>query len=137
MEAEYIDVAKAAMKAIWIRKFNYGLGVVPSINRPMDMYCDNTGAITIADEPGVQRGYAISASLDDSLTATSARPSLKILHADLSPPPKRIRDSNSLIDLEVSLEDCYEPYVPREVGLGVDFKDNYEPYTEPDIDSNI
>ncbi|GJX21568.1 putative retrotransposon ty1-copia subclass protein [Tanacetum coccineum] len=56
MEAEYILAAKTAMEAIWIRKFIYGLGVVPSINRPMDMYCDNTSAITIADEPGVQRG---------------------------------------------------------------------------------
>ncbi|GKB58574.1 hypothetical protein Tco_0914760 [Tanacetum coccineum] len=62
---------------------------------------------------------------------------LSLVRADLSPPPKRIRDSNSLIDLEVSLEDGYELYVPREVGLGVDFKDSYEPYTEPDIDSNI
>ncbi|GJZ03197.1 hypothetical protein Tco_0521158 [Tanacetum coccineum] len=52
MEAEYI----AAMEAIWIRKFISGLGVVPSIDKPMDMYCDNTGAITIADEPGVQKG---------------------------------------------------------------------------------
>ncbi|GKF74445.1 hypothetical protein Tco_0220777 [Tanacetum coccineum] len=52
MEAEYI----AAMEAIWIRKFISGLGVVPSINKPMDMYCDNTGVITIADEPGVQKG---------------------------------------------------------------------------------
>ncbi|GJT62485.1 hypothetical protein Tco_1006018 [Tanacetum coccineum] len=56
MEAEYIAGAEAAMEAIWIRKFIYGLGVIPSIDRPMDMYCDNTGAITIADEPGVQRG---------------------------------------------------------------------------------
>ncbi|GJW13132.1 putative reverse transcriptase domain-containing protein [Tanacetum coccineum] len=31
----------------------------------------------------------------------------------------------------------YKPYVPREVGLGVDFEDSYEPYTEPDIDSDI
>ncbi|GJY53850.1 hypothetical protein Tco_0445514 [Tanacetum coccineum] len=56
MEAEYIAAAEAAMEAIWIRKFIYGLGVVPSIDKPMDKYCDNTGAITIADEPGVQRG---------------------------------------------------------------------------------
>ncbi|GJU73991.1 hypothetical protein Tco_1265396 [Tanacetum coccineum] len=55
MEAEYIAAAKAAMEAIWIRKFISGLGVVPSIDRPMDMYCDNTCAITIADEPGVQK----------------------------------------------------------------------------------
>nr|GEU95672.1 hypothetical protein [Tanacetum cinerariifolium] len=33
---------KAAMEAIWIRKFISGLGVVPSIDRHMDMYCDNT-----------------------------------------------------------------------------------------------
>ncbi|GJX48336.1 retrotransposon protein, putative, ty1-copia subclass [Tanacetum coccineum] len=54
--AEYIAAAEAAMEAIWIRKFISGLGVVPSIDKPMDMYCDNTGAITIADESGVQKG---------------------------------------------------------------------------------
>nr|GFA77302.1 hypothetical protein [Tanacetum cinerariifolium] len=48
-----------------------------------------------------------------------------------------IRDSDSLTDLEVSSEDGYEPYVPREVSLGVDFKDSYKPYTEPDINSDI
>nr|GEX47537.1 hypothetical protein [Tanacetum cinerariifolium] len=40
----------------WIRKFNTGLGVVLNIDKPMDMYYDNIGAITIADEPGVQKG---------------------------------------------------------------------------------
>ncbi|GKB39518.1 hypothetical protein Tco_0884460 [Tanacetum coccineum] len=34
-------------------------------------------------------------------------------------------------------EDGYEPYVPIEVGLGVDVEDSYEPYTEPDINSDI
>ncbi|GJR16017.1 retrotransposon protein, putative, ty1-copia subclass [Tanacetum coccineum] len=52
MEAEFI----AAMEAIWIHKFISGLGVVPSIDKPMDIGCDNTSAITIADEPGVQKG---------------------------------------------------------------------------------
>ncbi|GJU19487.1 hypothetical protein Tco_1152829 [Tanacetum coccineum] len=55
MEAKYIAAAETAMEAIWIRKFISGLGVAPSIDRPMDMYRDNTGAITIADEPGVRR----------------------------------------------------------------------------------
>ncbi|GKA74224.1 hypothetical protein Tco_0780526 [Tanacetum coccineum] len=102
-------------------------------------------------------GYAISDSPDDSSTATSARPSrkrcrsptssvpavspvhgsLSLVHADLSPPPKRIRDSDSVTDLKISSEDGYESYVPREVGLGVDFEDSYEPYIEPDIDSDI
>ncbi|GKF08660.1 hypothetical protein Tco_0042884, partial [Tanacetum coccineum] len=53
MEAEYIVAAEAAMEAIWIRKFIYELGVVPNIDKPMDMYCDNTGAITIAITPRV------------------------------------------------------------------------------------
>ncbi|GKE34731.1 hypothetical protein Tco_1454053 [Tanacetum coccineum] len=53
MEAEYIVAAEALMEANWIRKFIYGLGVVPGVDKPMDIYCDNTGAITIADEPGV------------------------------------------------------------------------------------
>ncbi|GJX67809.1 retrotransposon protein, putative, ty1-copia subclass [Tanacetum coccineum] len=56
MEAEYTAAAEAAMESIWIHKFISGLGVVPNIDKPMDMYCDNTGAITIADEPGVQKG---------------------------------------------------------------------------------
>ncbi|GJT09727.1 retrotransposon protein, putative, ty1-copia subclass [Tanacetum coccineum] len=56
MEAEYIAVAEAAMEAIWIRKFISGLGVIPSIDKPMDMYCYNTCVITIADKPGVQNG---------------------------------------------------------------------------------
>ncbi|GJZ48299.1 hypothetical protein Tco_0602131 [Tanacetum coccineum] len=88
-------------------------------------------------------GYATSDSLDDSSTATSARlshkrcrsptssvpavspvrGSLSPVRVDLSPPPKMIRDSDSVIDMEV--------------GLGVDSKDSYEPYTELDIDSDI
>ncbi|GJU55643.1 hypothetical protein Tco_1229357 [Tanacetum coccineum] len=56
IEAEYIAATEAAMEAIWIRKFISGLGVVPSIDKHMDMYYDNTGAITIADELGVQKG---------------------------------------------------------------------------------
>ncbi|GKC58381.1 retrotransposon protein, putative, ty1-copia subclass [Tanacetum coccineum] len=51
--AEYIAASEAAMEAIWIRNFIYGLDVIPSNDRPMDMYCDTTSAITIADEPEV------------------------------------------------------------------------------------
>ncbi|GKG17488.1 hypothetical protein Tco_0362445, partial [Tanacetum coccineum] len=46
-------------------------------------------------------------------------------------------DFDSVTDLELSSEDGYKPYVPREAGLGVDVEDSYEPYTEPDIDSDI
>nr|GEV90479.1 retrovirus-related Pol polyprotein from transposon TNT 1-94 [Tanacetum cinerariifolium] len=56
MEAEYIVAAEGAMEAIWIRKFISGLGIIPNIDEPIDMYCDYTCAITIANEPGVQKG---------------------------------------------------------------------------------
>ncbi|GJT85349.1 putative reverse transcriptase domain-containing protein [Tanacetum coccineum] len=43
--------------------------------------------------------------------------------ADLLPSPKRIRRSESATDLERCSEDSFEPYVPREVRLGVNFED--------------
>ncbi|GJZ48427.1 retrotransposon protein, putative, ty1-copia subclass [Tanacetum coccineum] len=43
-------------KAVWIRKFISGLGVVPTIEEPINMYCDNTGAIAIAKDHGVTKG---------------------------------------------------------------------------------
>ncbi|GJY28047.1 putative reverse transcriptase domain-containing protein [Tanacetum coccineum] len=48
--------------------------------------------------------------------------------ADLLPSPKRIRSPKTDTDLEDCLENSFEPYVPREVVLGVDFKDES---TEP------
>ncbi|GJU88278.1 hypothetical protein Tco_1300701 [Tanacetum coccineum] len=71
-------------------------------------------------------GYAISDSPCDSPTTTYAGPS----------PKDRIRDSDFVTDFEVSLEEGFVPYVPREVCLGVDVEDSYEPYTEPDVDSD-
>ncbi|VFQ81434.1 unnamed protein product [Cuscuta campestris] len=42
---------KAAKEAVWIKKFITELGVVPSINDPISLFCDNTGAIAQAKEP--------------------------------------------------------------------------------------
>nr|GEX37761.1 retrotransposon protein, putative, Ty1-copia subclass [Tanacetum cinerariifolium] len=52
-KGKYIAASKAAMEAIWIRKFISRLGVVLTNDQPIDMYCNNTGTIIIADEPGV------------------------------------------------------------------------------------
>nr|GEW25174.1 hypothetical protein [Tanacetum cinerariifolium] len=99
-------------------------------------------------------GYSISDSLDDSLTAASARPSrnrcrsltssvlvvflvrgaLSPVRADLSPPPKRIRDSDSVTNLEVSLEDGYEPYIHRE---GMDDRDVVETTFTKEVESSM
>ncbi|GJV22233.1 putative reverse transcriptase domain-containing protein [Tanacetum coccineum] len=49
--------------------------------------------------------------------------SLSYARVDLLPSLKRIRNPEEATDLEDCLEDSFEPYVPREVGLGVDFED--------------
>ncbi|GJU24619.1 hypothetical protein Tco_1163240 [Tanacetum coccineum] len=83
-EYEYIDISasKAAMEAIWIRKFNSGLGVVPTNEEPMEMYCDNIGAIIIANEPGVQRDENLADHFMKPLPCTKHARSIELRHAN-------------------------------------------------------
>nr|GEW34632.1 hypothetical protein [Tanacetum cinerariifolium] len=55
-EAKYIAAFDASKEAVWVRKFISGLSVVPIIEEPKSMYCDNTGAIAIANESGITKG---------------------------------------------------------------------------------
>jgi hypothetical protein len=50
-EVEYITASEAAKEAIWIKNFVSKLGVVSSVSSPIDLYCDNSGAIVQAKEP--------------------------------------------------------------------------------------
>ena len=50
-ESEYIAVSEAAKEAVWIKKFVTELGVVPSVLDPVELFCDNNGAITQAKDP--------------------------------------------------------------------------------------
>ena len=50
-EVEYIAASDAAKEVVWIKKFITDLEVVPSITNPVDVYCDNNGAIAQAKEP--------------------------------------------------------------------------------------
>nr|GEW11144.1 retrovirus-related Pol polyprotein from transposon TNT 1-94 [Tanacetum cinerariifolium] len=56
IEAKYIAAFDASKEAVWVRKFISGLGVVSTIEEPISMYCDNTGAITIENESGITKG---------------------------------------------------------------------------------
>nr|GEZ28358.1 putative retrotransposon protein [Tanacetum cinerariifolium] len=56
VQAEYVAASEAAMEAVWISKFVGDLGVMPSINKPINMYCDNSAAIIFANEPGIMKG---------------------------------------------------------------------------------
>ncbi|GKE87727.1 retrotransposon protein, putative, ty1-copia subclass, partial [Tanacetum coccineum] len=55
-EVEYIVASEAAKEAVWISKFIDELGVVPSNDYPIKMNCDNSAAIIIAKESGIQKG---------------------------------------------------------------------------------
>ena len=54
-EARNIAASEAVMGVVWIWRFISGLDVVPNNERPLDMHCDNSCAIIIANEPGVQK----------------------------------------------------------------------------------
>ncbi|KAJ9537478.1 hypothetical protein OSB04_030211 [Centaurea solstitialis] len=50
-EAEYIAASYAAKEAVWLRNFLSDLRVVASISRPIDIFCDNSGAVAQTKEP--------------------------------------------------------------------------------------
>jgi hypothetical protein len=50
-KAEYIAASEAAKEGIWIKKFVAELGMVLSASEPLELYCDNNGAIAQAKEP--------------------------------------------------------------------------------------
>nr|GEU85157.1 retrovirus-related Pol polyprotein from transposon TNT 1-94 [Tanacetum cinerariifolium] len=55
-EAEYIAAFDASKEAVWVIKFISGLGVVPMIEEPISIYCDNIRAIVITNESGITKG---------------------------------------------------------------------------------
>ena len=50
-KSEYIAASEAAKEAIWIKNFITGLGVVPNILDPLEIFSDNNDAIAQAKEP--------------------------------------------------------------------------------------
>ena len=49
-EAEYITASDVAKEAVWLQKFLRELGMAPSLDGPILVYYDSTGAITQAKE---------------------------------------------------------------------------------------
>ncbi|GJV98248.1 hypothetical protein Tco_1553500 [Tanacetum coccineum] len=50
VEVEYIVVSEVAQVAYWMKKFIKELGVVPSIENPMKVYCNNSSIVLLANE---------------------------------------------------------------------------------------
>ena len=51
MEAEYVAASEATKEAVWLKNFLLDLGVVPSMQLPITLYCDNSGAVANLKEP--------------------------------------------------------------------------------------
>ena len=54
-EAEYIALNLATKEAMWMKKFIEDLGVVSTIKDPIEIFCDNEGAVALAKDAGSQK----------------------------------------------------------------------------------
>ena len=50
-KAEYVAASEASKEAIWLKKFLMDLEVIPNADRPITLYCDNSGAATQSKGP--------------------------------------------------------------------------------------
>ncbi|KAI3509593.1 hypothetical protein L1887_24987 [Cichorium endivia] len=50
-ESEYIAASEASKEATWLKNFIGDHGVSPSIKEPMELFCDNEGAVSLTKEP--------------------------------------------------------------------------------------
>ncbi|KAI3767844.1 hypothetical protein L2E82_18273 [Cichorium intybus] len=50
-ESEYIAASEALKEAVWLRNFIGDLRVVPTILEPLELFCDNEGAVVLTKEP--------------------------------------------------------------------------------------
>ena len=51
MEDEYVAACEAAMELVWLCKFLTDLEVIPNMDKPLTLYCDNSGAMEKSKEP--------------------------------------------------------------------------------------
>ncbi|GJV72115.1 retrotransposon protein, putative, ty1-copia subclass [Tanacetum coccineum] len=50
-ESEYIAACEASKEAIWMKNFIGDLGVVPTVQDPIKIFCDNESAVALTKEP--------------------------------------------------------------------------------------
>ena len=51
MEAEYIAASKVIKEVVWLKNFLLDLGVVPSAQSAITLYCDNSEVVANAKKP--------------------------------------------------------------------------------------
>jgi hypothetical protein len=62
-EAEYMAASKASSEGVWIRNFITELGVVPNALDPLEILCDNIGAIALAKDLAHQPPFPYNSRL--------------------------------------------------------------------------
>ncbi|GJW82036.1 hypothetical protein Tco_0146011 [Tanacetum coccineum] len=103
-----------------MRPSHHLCSLVPSIHRSSAAISERPSHDSSSASPSRKRSRSPAASVPLSSPTLGA---LSYARADLLPSPKRIRSPKTATDLEGCSEDSFEPYVPREAGLGVDFED--------------
>ncbi|GJZ25464.1 hypothetical protein Tco_0569717 [Tanacetum coccineum] len=111
--------------------------LVPSIHRSSAAISERPTHDSSSASPSRKRSRSPAASVPLSSPTLGA---LSYTCANLLPSPKRIKSPEIATDLEGCLEDSFEPYVPREAGLGVDFEDEsfeLSRYRETDLEIDV
>ncbi|GJR19945.1 putative reverse transcriptase domain-containing protein [Tanacetum coccineum] len=103
-----------------MRPSHHLCSLVPRIHHSSAAISDSLSRDSFSTSPSCKRSRSPAASV---LLSSPILGALSYARADLLPSPKRIRSPESATDLEGCSEDSFEPYVPREDGLGVDFED--------------
>nr|GEW13246.1 hypothetical protein [Tanacetum cinerariifolium] len=54
-ESKYIVACKDSKEAIWMKNFIGDLGFIPTVQDPIEIFCDNKSAVTLTKEPNAHR----------------------------------------------------------------------------------
>ncbi|GJZ43421.1 hypothetical protein Tco_0590676, partial [Tanacetum coccineum] len=82
-EFEYIAACEASKEAIWMKNFIGDLGVVPTVQDPIEIFCDNESVVALTKEPkdhGNRSCYK-EVSSDLRLSWSVSRLSMEIRHS--------------------------------------------------------
>ncbi|GJS24274.1 hypothetical protein Tco_0452906 [Tanacetum coccineum] len=92
-ESEYIAACEASNEAIWMKNFIRDLGVVPTVQDPIEIFCDNESAVALTKEPKdhekskhIERKYhfSLAVALDGTLYLVNQDRLRPIIVDDLS-----------------------------------------------------
>ena len=103
MEAEYVAATEAAKEAVWLKNFLQELGVVPTAESPITLYCDNLAAIAQTKEPRshfsgkhIERKYHLIRHIvkRDDVLVTKIASAQNLADPFTKPLPEKVHDTH-------------------------------------------